>query len=126
MTPSPKRHELTEEQWQRLQPLLPAQKRHTGRPNKDHRAVINGILWILGTGAQWEDLPERYGSYKTVSSRFYRWRKAGIWDKILAALQQDADAQGAVAWTIHYVDGSIVRAHQSAAGAKGGTPRTKR
>jgi transposase len=126
MTTPPRRHELTDEQWQRLQPLLPAEKPSTGRPNKDHRTVINGILWILGTGAQWADLPERYGSYKTVSSRFYRWRKAGIWDKILSELQQDADAQGAVQWTIHYVDGSIVRAHQSAAGAKGGTPRTKR
>jgi transposase len=126
MTTPPRRHELTDEQWQRLQPLLPAEKPPTGRPNKDHRTIINGILWILGTGAQWADLPERYGSYKTVSSRFYRWRKAGIWDRILSALQQDADAQGAVQWTIHYVDGSIVRAHQSAAGAKGGTPRTKR
>lgn len=126
MTPPPRRHELTEEQWQRLQLLLPPEKPHTGRPNKDHRTVINGILWILGTGAQWEDLPERYGSYKTVSSRFYRWRKAGIWDQILAELQKDADAKGQVQWTIHYVDGSIVRAHQSAAGAKGGTHKPKR
>jgi transposase len=125
MTPSPRRHELTEEQWQRLQPRLPPQKSATGRPNLDHRTTLNGILWILGTGAPWADFPERYGSYKTVSLRFYRWRKAGIWEQILTALQQDADAQGAVDWHIHYVNASSVRAHRSAAGAKGWTRKRK-
>jgi transposase len=132
MTPLPRRHELTDEQWEKLEPLLPPQKPRTGRPNKDHRTVINGILWILKTGAQWEDLPERYGSYKTVSSRLYRWRKAGIWDQVLAELQRMGDTLGEVQWTIHYVDGTSIRAHQSAAGAKRGTrkslltPKTKR
>ena len=112
--------------------MLPPRKPRTGRPNKDHRTVINGILWILKTGAQWEDLPERYGSYKTVSSRLYRWRKAGIWDQVLAELQRMGDTLGEVQWTIHYVDGTSIRAHQSAAGAKRGTqkslliPKTKR
>jgi len=123
MTAPPRRHELTDEQWEKLEPLLPPQKPHTGRPSKDHRTVINGILWILKTGAQWEDLPERYGSCKTVSSRLYRWRKAGIWDKILAELQRQGDTLGEVQWTIHYVDGTVVRAHQSAAGAKRGTQK---
>lgn len=121
MTPIPKRHELTDEQWEKLEPLLPPQKPPTGRPSKDHRTVINGILWIIKTGAPWEDLPERYGSSKTVSSRLYRWRKAGIWDQILAELQRQGDKLGEVEWTIHYVDGTVVRAHQSAAGAKRGT-----
>lgn len=121
MTPQTRRHELTDEQWARLEPLLPPQKPPTGRPNKDHRTILNGILWILRTGAPWEDLPERYGSPKTVSSRLYRWRKAGLWDRILATLQSQADAQGAIEWTVHYVDGTVVRAHQSAAGAKRGT-----
>ena len=125
MATPPRRHELTDEQWQRLQPLLPPQKAATGRPNKDHRTVINGILWILRTGAPWADLPERYGSYKTVSSRFYRWQKAGIWNKILAVLQQNADACGKVQWEIHFVDSSGVRAHQHAAGAKRGTPPSR-
>ena len=88
------RHELTDEQWQRLQPLLPPQKPHTGRPVVDHRQVINGILWILRTGAPWRDLPERYGSWKTVSSRFYRWQKAGLWERVFAQVQSAADAQG--------------------------------
>jgi transposase len=124
MTP-PKRHELTDEQWEKLEPLLPLQKPKTGRPSKDHRTVINGILWIIKTGAPWEDLPERYGSPKTVSSRLYRWRKAGIWDRILAELQRQGDTLGEVQWTIHYVDGTVVRAHQSAAGAKKGTQKRK-
>lgn len=120
MTPTPKRHELTDEQWERLEPLLPPQKPRTGRPSKDHRTVLNGILWIMRTGAPWEDLPERYGSYKTVSSRFYRWRERGIWDRILAEAQKDADTKGQVEWEIHFVDSSVVRAHQHAAGAKRG------
>jgi transposase len=125
MSPTPRRHELTDEQWEKLEPLLPPQKPKTGRPNKDHRTIINGIMWILKTGAQWEDLPERYGSPKTVSSRLYRWRKAGVWDKVLAQLQQMGDTLGQVQWTIHYVDGTSVRAHQSAAGAKRGTRKSR-
>jgi transposase len=120
MTPIPRRHELTDEQWEKLEPLLPPQKPRTGRPSKDHRTVINGILWIRKTGAQWEDLPECYGPSKTVSSRLYRWRKAGIWEKVLAELQRQGDTLGEVQWTIHYVDGTVVRAHQLHSGAKKG------
>jgi transposase len=115
------RTELTDIQWERLQPLLPPQKPQTGRPNKSHRTIINGILWILRTGAPWRDLPERYGSWKTVSSRFYRWQSAGIWQRILEKLQQRADGGGKLDWSLHYVDSTVVRAHQHAAGAKGGS-----
>ena len=114
------RGDLTDDQWQQLEPLLPAQKPATGRPSKDHRMVINGILWVLRTGAPWRDLPERYGPWRTVASRFYRWRKQGLWDRLLAAVQQKADAVGQVEWEVHYVDGTNVRAHQHAAGAKRG------
>jgi transposase len=113
-----RRGELTDKQWERLEPLLPPQKPRTGRPNLDHRQVINGILWILRTGAPWRDLPERYGKWSTVASRFYRWRKNGIWKRLLAQLQAEGDAQGELDWEVHFVDGSIVRAHQHAAGAK--------
>jgi transposase len=116
-----KSSDLTDAQWERLHPLLPPQKPCTGRPAKDHRTVINGILWILRTGSPWRALPERYGSWKTISSRFYRWQKAGVWDRILAAMQQKADAEGRLDWSLHFVDSAIVRAHQHAAGAKGGT-----
>jgi transposase len=78
------------------------------------------MLWILRTGTPWRDLPERYGAWETVSGRFYYWRKTGLWQLILEALQQQADAQGNLNWEIHHVDGSVIRAHQHAAGAKRG------
>jgi transposase len=120
------RGDLTNEQWDRLKPLLPPQKPHTGRPANDHRTVMNGILWILRTGAPWRDLPERYGKWTTVYSRFQRWRKAGVWDRILGEVQALADQQGDLDWEIHFVDGTIVRAHQHAAGAKKAAPQPKR
>ncbi len=82
-----KRYELTDAQWRRLELLLPPERPRTGRPNHNHRTLLNGILWILRTGAPWRDLPERYGRVGTVSSRFYRWRMAGVWERVLEALQ---------------------------------------
>jgi transposase len=120
------RHDLTNEQWARLEPLLPPQKPWTGRPNADHRQIINGILWILRTGAPWPDLPERYGPSGTVSSRYYRWRQQGIWNRIFADLQSQADAENNLDWTIHFVVSTVIRAHQHAAGAKGGTQKPRR
>lgn len=93
---------------------------------RHHRRILNGILWVIRTGAPWRDFPERYGPWPTVYSRFQRWRKAGIWDRIFAAVQQEADAAGELDWKIHFVDGTVVRAHQHAAGAKKGTQRPKR
>jgi transposase len=121
-----RRGELSDEQWKRLEALLPAQKPRTGRPNLDHRQVIHGILWILRTGAPWRDMPERYGYWSTVASRFYRWREAGIWDRIWAQLQSEADEDNRIDWEVHFLDGTIVRAHQHAAGAKKQQPRPKR
>ncbi len=118
-----KRHELTDVQWRRLKPLLPPERPHTGRPNHDHRIILNGIilngiLWGLRTGAPWRDLPERYGPVGTVSSRFYRWCQSGLWQRLLSALQAQADARGEIDWDLHFVDATIVRAHQHAAGAR--------
>ena len=112
------RFDVTDAQWRRLEPLLPPEKPRTGRPNHDHRRVVSGMLWIHRTGAPWRDLPERYGPVGTVSSRFYRWCRAGVWDRILSALQAEADARGAIDWDLHYVDATIIRAHQHAAGAR--------
>jgi transposase len=114
------RGDLTEQQWRRLQPLLPPHKKE-GRPPEEDRRIVDGILWVVRTGAPWRDVPERYGPWSTVYSRFYRWRKAGQWDRILAALQQEADTQGQLDWEIHFVDSTVIRAHQHAAGAKKGT-----
>jgi transposase len=121
-----RRHELTDRQWSALAPLLPPERPRTGRPNVDHRQIINGIVWKLATGVPWRDVPERYGSWSTLYSRFRRWRLAGVWDRVLAALQTRADAAGDLDWTVHFVDGTVIRAHQHAAGAKGGTRRPKR
>jgi len=123
---SKRRHELTDEQWRQLEPLLRPQKPKTGRINLEHRTVINGIVWILKTGAPWRDMPERYGKWQTVASRFYRWQKQGVWDRIFAQLQQIKDRDGQIDWEVHYVDGSVVRAHQHAAGAKKVPPTPKR
>lgn len=121
-----RRHELTEAEWAKLAPLLPPQKPATGRPAEDHRRILNAILWKVRTGAPWRDLPERYGSWSTVHSRFRRWRLAGIWDRLFAAVQQQADAAGHLDWEVHFVDSTVIRAHQHAAGAKKGAQRRKR
>ena len=119
------RGDLSNGHWQQLEPLLPPQKNWTGKPSLPHRPVVNGILWINRTGAPWRDLPARYGKWETVASRFYRWRQAGVWDEVLQALQQMAEAKGEIDWETHHVDSTVVRAHQRAAGAKGGS-QTKR
>lgn len=121
-----RRHELTDEEWARLQPLLPPQWPTTGRPAKGHRTVRNGMVWVLRTGAPWRALPERYGNWKTVYSRFRRWRDAGIWDRILIALQAEGAHDGDVDGSLTMIDGSSIRAHQQAAGApKRGTSPTR-
>lgn len=115
-----RRHELTDAQWAKLEPLLPPQRPTTGRPAHDHRTIVNAILWRLATGAPWRDLPERYGPWQPVYSRWRRWQQAGVWDRALTALQAEADAAGDLDWLLHFLDGTTIRAHQSAAGAKKG------
>ncbi len=120
-----RRATLTDAQWERLRPLLPPQKPRTGRPAKDHRLILDGILWIARTGAPWRDLPPRFGPWQTVATRFYRWHAAGIWDALLAALQRHADATGQLDWGVHFVDVTTIRAHQHAAGARGSDPEAE-
>src|SRR5260221_8065413 len=108
------RHELTDAQWQRLAPLLPPQKPPVGRPSQPHRRIINGILWILATGAPWRDLPPQYGSWHTVSHRFYPWRRAGIWQRILPALQRLSDRQRQLDLSAHLLAKHTVASHQHA------------
>jgi transposase len=129
------RGELTDAAWAQIAPLLPANGERGGQW-REHRAVINGILWKLRTGAPWRDVPARYGPHQTCSDRLYRWRRDGTWDRILAHVQAKSDAVGAVDWEVS-VDGSVARAHQHAAGARrrpakadekrgSGTRRTRR
>lgn len=113
------REEISDEQWARLETLLPPLIGQ-GRPYLAHRPIVSGIVWVLRTGAPWRDVPERFGKWTTVSSRFRRWTAQGIWQAIWAALQRRADLQGQLDWSMHFVDGTVVRAHQCAAGARGG------
>ena len=105
-----RRDELTDAQWALIQPLLPPQRPRKGRPALDHRLIVNPILWLTRTGAPWRDLPERYGSWKTVHSRFRRWDKQGIWAQVFTALITEAQRRGDLDWELHHVDSTIVLA----------------
>lgn len=112
-----KRHEVTDEQWGLIQPILPKRTAKTGRRPSDPRVILNGILWILRTGSPWRDLPERFGPWQTVYDHFSNWRKKGVYDRILEALHIRLDADGAIDWDLWCIDGSSVRASRAAAGA---------
>jgi transposase len=86
--------ELSDAQWAKLAPLLPPQRPRMGRPPKDHRLIMEAIVWLCRTGAPWRDLPANFGPWATVAGRFYRWRRQGVWDRLLAIMQADADARG--------------------------------
>lgn len=113
-----RRHELTEEAWDKIEPLLPKRKTRRGRPGLSDREMVNAMLYRAKTGTPWRDLPERYGNWKSVYSRWLRWRDGGVWQKVWEALQADADDRDAVEWELHFIDSTVVRAHQHAAGAK--------
>ena len=115
-----RRYELTDEEWLRIEPLLPPENTgKQGRPRKDNRIIMNGIVWLARSGAPWRDLPERYGSWKTVYSRFRKWIDDGILDNIFRVLSLEAEL------TELSIDASIVQAHQHSAGAKKGGHQTK-
>lgn len=104
----------TERMWVRLEPLLPSEQGGTGRPRLDNRAIVEAILWKHRTGAPWRGLPESFGLWNTVFTRFNRWNRSGVWQRVLEALRGEADCE----WVM--VDGTVIRVHQNAAGAIGG------
>src|SRR5215470_17685365 len=115
------RHELTDDQWARVKPLLPPLRSgRPGRPYHDHRRTLNGLLWLAKTGVPWRDLLERFGPLKTVANRFYRWRRAGIGQGVVSALLWQADQRGVLDWTVHFVESTSVRVHQHGVGARDG------
>lgn len=118
-----RRYELTEEQYGLIEDLMPVNGRRGGQWN-DHRTTLNGIFWILHTGAQWREMPERYGKWQSVYDRFNRWSKNGTIDKILERLQYRLDEDGRIDWDLWCVDGSNIRASRSAAGAGQKTSQT--
>jgi putative transposase len=113
-----RRYEISDEDYERIRPLLSGKPGDPGRNADNNRAFINGVLWIARTGAPWEDLPDRYGKANTVFQRFNRWAKKGRWQAIFEALQ-DPDLE----WLM--LDTTTVRAHQHAAGQKQAIPKPK-
>ncbi len=104
---------LDDDQWELIEPLLPAQRSGRGRPMRDHRQVVEGILYRYRCGIAWRDLPASFGPWQTVWKRHRRFSGDGTWDTILAALLARADAAGQIDWTVS-VDSTINRAHQHA------------
>ncbi|WP_411093664.1 IS5 family transposase [Streptomyces sp. 049-1] len=113
-----RRHELTDAEWELLAPLIP--RAATGRSRVSDRQVINGMVYKIRTGISWRDLPERYGPWKTVYTRFRRYALDGVFARALQQVQAEADAAGDIDWLVQ-IDSTIVRAHQHAAatGRKG-------
>lgn len=108
-----RKYELTTEEWERISPLLPPERTgKKGRPGKDNRTMLHAMLWIARTGAQWRALPECYGSWKSVYSRFCKWRNEGVLERAFQALSSDADLENLS------IDSTCVKVHQSANGGK--------
>ena len=107
------RFDLSDDEWAVIEPLLP--KKGRGPARRDDRTVLNGIFYILRTGAPWRDLPERYGPHTTAYKRYVRWGERGIWREIFEALVTECED------ALVFVDSSIVKAHRAAAGAIGGS-----
>ncbi len=111
----PNRYELTEAQWQKIEDLLPGKAGDRGRTASDNRTFVNGVLWVLRSGAYWCHMPQRYGNCKSAHKRFTRWARAGVWEEVFEILTNDSDNEYLM------IDTTIVRAHQQAATGKGGT-----
>ena len=107
------RHELSEAEWKRIEPLLPV--RPGPRSKRGDRDFVNAVIWRVRTGVPWRDLPERFGAWQTVYNRFSRWAKRGVWERLFKELAIEVDETGSL------LDATIVRAHQDAAGGKGGS-----
>ena len=111
-----RRYEVSDVQWQRIAARLPGKVSDPGRTALDNRLFVNGVLWVLRSGARWSDLPERFGKYKTVHKRFTRWARAGVWARVFHLIARGRDNAYLM------IDSSIVRAHaQAATGQKGGS-----
>jgi transposase len=108
---------LTDEMWARIEPLLPPVKGPMGRPMVDHRRLVEGAIYRYRAGIPWRDLPPEFGPWQTVWKRQFRFAMDGTWDRVLAAVQTDADAVGGIDWRVS-ADSSVMRVHQHAATAR--------
>jgi len=101
--------ELTDEQWELIEPLLPKRAR-TGRPRAEDRKTINGILWVLRTGARWADMPRKYGAPSTAHVRLQTWQAQGVWENIWRTLLASLDEKGKLDWSKAHLDGTFIAA----------------
>ena len=106
------RYEITNEQWKRIENLLPQPHTGKGRPAKDSRTMLNGMMWIARSGAQWRELPEKYGPWQTVYSKYRKWNDEGVLEKVFKALSEDSDMENLS------IDSTSIRVHQSSNGGK--------
>lgn len=113
------RRELRDDQWERIAPLLPGKATDRGVTAKDNRLFVDAVLWIARSGSHWRELPEVFGNWNSVFTRYNRWSKNGVWERVFLALSGDPDFEYVL------MDSTIVRAHQHSAGAKGGMRRRK-
>ena len=111
-------YRLSDEQFDQIKGLLPANGRRGGQW-KDHRLMIDAILWALSDGGRWRNLPKEFGPWQSAYDRFRRWTRRGLWDRTLLRLQARKMRRGEIDWSLFCIDGTVVRAHQSAAGASG-------
>ena len=109
-----RRYALRDDQWERIKDILPGKPGDVGVTAKDNRLFVEAVLYRYRAGIPWRDLPERFGHFKVVHTRFSRWSKKGIWRRVFAALCEASDNE------YQMIDATIVRAHQHSAGAKGG------
>jgi transposase len=107
------RYVLSDEQWARLEPLLPGKPGDPGRSGADNRLFMEAILWIARTGSPWRDLHGDFGRWNSIFRRFRRWAKKGVFERVFNALSGDPDFEYAM------IDGTIIRVHQHGAGARG-------
>ena len=119
------RHDLTDDQWRVLEPLLPDRAPVRGGRWMDHRLVVNGIVWRTRTGSPWRDLLECYGNWKTVYNRHRRWSGDGTWRRVLDELRMGCDGVDGELWNVS-ADGTVIRAHHHSAGARHLPPRGRR
>ncbi len=112
-----RRYALRDDQWDRIQNLLPGREGSVGGTAKDNRLFVEAVLYRYRAGMPWRDLPGRFGDFRVIHTRHMRWSKSGVWQKIFEHLAEDVDTEYAL------IDAPIVRAHQHAAGAKGGTKK---
>jgi transposase len=109
--------DLTDPQWELIEPLFAWPKRRPdgkGRPPRDARAVLNGVLWVLRTGAPWHDLPDRYPPYQTCHRRFQQWQRSGVFRDLLTCLAEDLRLRGKLDMTEGFVDASFTAAKKGA------------